>query len=734
MLALLSGGCPPKTDEVPFLKHWVIDPNPNTGRECCSDILALGDINGDGNLDIVLGAEQATDPGLVWYEFPSWEKHPVAKGEFTTDGEVADMDGDGDLDIAIGTLTGQNGEIRWYENTGHPESDAWPLHVIGAAYAHDLDVADLDGDGDMDVISCDKNAVVAWYNHDGSYVEKTLLRRPGEGLAKGDIDGDGDPDIVYGGTWLENPGPDSEAQWSEHDLAPDWPAETRVALDDFNNDGRVDVVLSVSEGEGPLSWFENPEEPKGGRWIEHPVSEGILTGAHSLQTADFDLDGDIDILTAEMHTSRDRRVILYLNEGDHFSPHVLSAEGSHNMQIGDIDRDGDTDIVGKNYGGIGRSVEMWENLASPKDAWTYIPVDQNRPKSEQGKMGLCFADANRDGFSDILAGGFLYLNPAGVLANPWTRTALPGSPDCYVSLDINDNGRTDILASDGPNIVWLEAPADNVGPWTSTAVASIPEGRTQGYLLANLTENPRPQFVFSRGEHLFCLEIPAAPGTEPWPLHLLSTATSEEAIAAGDIDHDGDLDLAASLADGEHLVWLENPGTLGTTWETHPIGSGKPWVDRIGLADFDSDGRLDLVVTEERQDGAIMADLTLFHGPGNPKLDVWDRTIIARHRSLNSMDLADFNGDGAVDIAVAEHTDLRESKGAVDNLTLVYLNDRESRSWIPTVVERGPHSSHLGARTVDLDNDGHPEIVSIGWNQFRFLHLWAQIPATTAAR
>jgi hypothetical protein len=86
------------------------------------------------------------------------------------------------------------------------------------------------------------------------------------------------------------------------------------------------------------------------------------------------------------------------------------------------------------------------------------------------------------------------------------------------------------------------------------------------------------------------------------------------------------------------------------------------------------------------------------------------------------MDVADVNGDGSVDVVVAEHTD-QSGQGAADNLTVIYLNHGAARSWAPRVVERGPHSSHLGAKLVDLDNDGQPELVSVGWAQ-RSVHLW----------
>ena len=81
------------------------------------------------------------------------------KGYFSDDMQLVDVDGDGDLDIVV--PEDQSQEVRWYENPGprgNPATDPWKVHVIGnyAKFhfeeAHDLEVADLNGDGKVDVV------------------------------------------------------------------------------------------------------------------------------------------------------------------------------------------------------------------------------------------------------------------------------------------------------------------------------------------------------------------------------------------------------------------------------------------------------------------------------------------------------------------------------------------------------------------------------------------------------
>jgi hypothetical protein len=693
-LAACSDGNGSSIKGSPPFRLMVIDANPASGPDCCTDVCCLGDIDGDGYLDIVLGAENAPEAGLVWYQYPTWRRHPIASGQFTTDGQTADVDADGDVDIVISNLgTG----IFWYENPSDPEATFWPGHKMGDGYGHDVEVGDIDGDGDVDVVTSNKKQLTLWEQvAPDEWSARVVCQKPGEGTALADIDGDGDLDIVFYGLWLENPGDADRSPWPVHTVDGSWHNEARVQVADMDGDGRQDVILSVSESEGSVAWFGCPPEPKSQPWPRHDIETDRLTGTHSLQVKDFDLDGDLDVAVAEMHTSSKKRVLVYMNDGeDVWRRRQLSREGSHNFRAGDIDADGDYDIVGKNFSGPGRVIELWENLTAP-GKWDYFAADERRPKSELAKMGLVFADVDRDGDTDVIGGSCVYRNPgpAGVIKGPWDRTRLSEGVDVYFEQEIDGDDLCDLVGMSGPKLLWIEASDAEGTSWTSTTVGTVPDFRTQGYTKAQILPGGKPELVFTRGKELFYTVLPPREqAVGQWQIVRISDASEEEGVAAGDIDEDGDVDLAAVAADGHHALWFENPGDGSGDWPVHTIGTSNKWLDRVAMADVDGDDRLDVIMTEESQDHEYNARIYWFRRPPDPKSSGWDRHVVTVLRSVNSMEVADMDGDGDVDIVAAEHTDQRDEKGAPDNLTAVFENVDNGRRWITHRVDIADRSS-----------------------------------------
>ncbi len=326
-------------------------------------IKTVGDLNGDGRDELVV-ASSAGGP-LMWYDLANLSRHEIApSGKWSCDAQLVDMDGDGDLDLVISEWYLQN-RMEWYENplpAGDPAGGPWKRHEIGSPRAHDVCVADIDGDGQLEIVTRQQNApgaeIVVWLRSGPEHWQSRTMPCPeGEGLALGELAGTGRLDIVIGGRWYETPADLREGRWQEH-VFTDWfpPAVVRVA--DVSGDGRPNVILTHSEGKGRLSWFEAPEDPRA-RWTEHVVDDS-LDYAHSLAVCDLTGDGSLDIVTAEMHQSDRRRVLVYLNEAQStaWRREVVSTKGSHGLCLADLGELGKV-LVGANWSGDYQPVEMW---------------------------------------------------------------------------------------------------------------------------------------------------------------------------------------------------------------------------------------------------------------------------------------------------------------------------------------------------------------------------------------
>jgi len=730
LLLFLPIGALVRGDFTPVsFEHHFIDKT-DVGADC----KAIGDINGDGFPDVVI-ADNETAP-LQWYEYPKWTKHVIdARLVFTTDMQVADIDGDGSTDVVVPDHNASN--LLWYRNPGKGQGQ-WEAVVIGQVdrkWLHDVEVGDVDGNGKLDVVIRGHIGPTTLFLQEIPRSWKKVVidaATDGEGTALGDIDLDGDLDIVQDGYWLEAPAnPAAGKSWMRHQVASGWSKRVSPYVSDVDRDGLPDILLAEAESTGHMVWYEAPLNPKEGNWIPHVIDNSV-DFVHTFKMSDVDNDGDLDIVFAEMQQSKRKRVGIYVNQGNGTSwrLQVLANTGAHNIRVGDIGNDGDIDIVGANWGLENQPspVELWENQTSdrklPLNKWTYIQVDDSRtrrPDKSQGDgwwFGLAMGDLTGDGFQDIVSGKWFYRNPGGAMAARWSRIEMHEKADAMVIVDVDGDPYGDVIAESLPDVFWLEAQDRLANSWKARTIGTIPKTghmNSQGYTLAQLVPGGRPEIILAGGDGNYYFEIPANPEAGNWPRTKITAEETGEGIGIGDIDRDGYLDIAAGKG-MDYVAWWKNPGKKGGPWSIHRIGATAFWADRCAVADMNGDGRLDIVVTEERYPGPDPdASVYWFEQPSDPTNATWRRHKILTEYSLNNLDVADVDRDGDMDIVICEH------KGPAERLQ-VLENDGKGNFTIH-VLDRGKES-HLGARLADLDGDGDLDLVSLAWNDFRYLHVW----------
>lgn len=336
-------------------------------------------------------------------KMPEFRRHVLDSGQVWNGLAVADLDGDGKMDVAA---AGPN-EFSWYGREG----ERWTRHRIAAKSAEVPSVDsicitahDLDADGDADLItSTPGNGDLAWYENPKDvskpWTRHLIAKLPRiHSQALVDVDGDGRVELIANteGQLLSFVLPRDprapEAKWEQKTLTRDGVTGTPHYLHTEQVPGQKDPVLCAGAPDGAyLVWWQRSA---GGEWQRHAVREGV-TGATHLRILDMNRDGKPDLFYSRGHVAGSAWLA-----GPQWSDETVVDGGTlrepHALDLGDLNGDGAPDVAAaaRNRGGL----VIWMNDGSGQ--FTRQQLD-----GEARGMDLQVRDLDGDGDMDILIAG-----------------------------------------------------------------------------------------------------------------------------------------------------------------------------------------------------------------------------------------------------------------------------------------------------------------------------------------
>jgi uncharacterized repeat protein (TIGR01451 family) len=564
-----------------------------------------------------------------------------------------DWDGDGDPDLAVGNYNQPN---HIYRNTNGNLSLVWSSTEQDATTA--LAWTDLDGDGDLDLAA--GNYGDPWggqparvYRNDsaGSVVTMTLawtapFTEATTALAWGDLDGDGHLDLAVGNDGqpnraYRNDGGSLALAWT----APLTEATTALAWGDWDGDGDPD--LAVGNRNRPKRIYRNDAGALSLAWSSDEINQTT-----SLAWGDWDSDGDLDLAAGNDGETNQ----VYRNDGGSLSLTWSSPDRDDTRSVawGDWDGDGDLDLAAGNTYNPNR---IYRNDTPFLNGARALALAWSAPVAEDRTTALAWVDLDADGAADLAVGNGdwsarpnrVYRNAGAHLALAWSSTEEDDTRSTAWG-DVDADGDLDLAVGNAggwwgqPNRLYRNDGGSLALAWTSDergGTHSLAWGDVDGDGDLDLAVgNDGPNQLYRNDDGELVLAWSSDEGD------------STTALAWGDVDGDGDLDLVAGNSGSwwgpqPSRLYCNDGGELSLAWSSLLSDT----VHSLAWGDWDGDGDLDLAVGNWGQPNRVYRnEAPLGSGEGGvvTMTLAWTAPITEQTTSLA---WGDADGDGDLDLA-----------------------------------------------------------------------------------
>ncbi len=677
--------------------------------------LTLEDVDGDGVLEIIT-SEQMVEPEYVPIDELRADKKQLKGGIFKI----------------VGYKMGNSYEDEWTKFELDSECMGNP---------HDIYFTDIDGDGRNEMIAVSAYSVTPglYLYQNPESLDKNWSRTPimeghlTEGIAVADLNGDGKLEIVSGPDWYVMPedGPFSGV-WKRGVYAPSNRDMCRVGLIDLTGNGKLDIVNIESEyKEGRLCWYENftdtdAENP----WKEHFVEDGF-TFAHSIKTYVDEKTGENKVFIAEMveggwaaMVNFNARILLFTvsdNGNTWTQKEIYHGVGTHQTTMYDIDGDGDIEVVGKSW--QYPTVHIFKEK-KPSKILNFKHSFIDRDKRETA-IDIFAVDVDGDGVEDVVCGNNWYKAP------DWQRFEIPNIYQVINHYDIDGDGNDELICikrSDADSeefyprlssdFYWIKAVDAENGVWEEYKIGKGSGSWPHGTLIDAVLPDNKVAFMAAyhsakdEGDYPDIFEVPDDP-KEPWKRRTLANIEYGEDLKVFGSNKKGFKDILA----GNYLLENQGNGEFSAKKIFDDIDPA-----RVCVADINGNGKMDIVAGDEilgEPKRAKFSKLAWFEEIDQD--EPWKMHIIDTLRCAHSIAMVDIDGDGVLEIVVGEH----DSSNPYRNSTRLYVYkkaDDKGEAWNRfTIDDRFEH--HNGVKVINLKN-GNLGIISHGWSEKQFVHLW----------
>jgi len=551
-----------------------------------------------------------------------------------------------------------------------------------------------------------------------------------------DVDQDNDNDIVYstssGLYWTQNSGSGSFS--GIYTITTNFNPYL-LELADMDGDGNDEVIMGrqtfyLGNTQNAIMMAKRSAGTSFNIWPVYDTGTGSGTATlNFLKVGDWNNDGYTDVYTALSNN----KVYVYENPANisyYTDTSSIPAKARWNdnqvisesytiygFDVGDVDQDGKADVVLAPYTYYGASIYYYRNGGSNSwSKYTLISGYVYYPRS------VALADISGDGYLDAFysVGSYYYNNRVGWLdsrGNPnknyWSNTnVLSGQTvtgtDCF-SGDLNSDGHRDVglfFTTNKQAIVYYnDAPYDG----SRLSPGYIEDGGLVG--LSDLEHCDVDQdgdidylvTAYTSGT-VGWFENDGSPFDDGWEFHRINgiIISGAKEVDWGDIDGDGDIDVAVSSYDSHQIMWFENTGIVRSIWEYHRVGSMN-YPFGIGVADFNQDGIMEIVASA----GYYYADGIRCFYTSDPT-GSWNTYFIANSLSYcGRINITDMNRDGYMDIIVT----VNGYSGSANIYRNPMPKDPRTNAWSAISAISGL-SYPQEAVPIDINNDGNLDVVA----------------------